>query len=105
MQSNFYIFDPAHLHEISQNAVSRYGNDTQLIFDDILQQLHANPKLKPTLNKHSVYDSWEWMFNNAGGAMGSMYIIHASITEVRDCAESFEKQRAAHRPTLSRRST
>ncbi|KAJ7879285.1 ERG2/sigma1 receptor-like protein [Mycena olivaceomarginata] len=30
---------------------------------------------------HINTDSNEWLFNNAGGAMGALYIIHASVTE------------------------
>lgn len=30
---------------------------------------------------NSRLDRNEWFFNNAGGAMGAMYVIHASITE------------------------
>jgi C-8 sterol isomerase len=69
------------LHQITQAAVLKHGNDTQAIFDDILGKLHSNSKLKPYLNKYPVGESSEWMFNNAGGAMGSMYLLHASITE------------------------
>eukprot|EP00028_Trichosphaerium_sp_Am-I-7-wt_P014512 CAMPEP_0168509058 /NCGR_PEP_ID=MMETSP0405-20121227/526_1 /TAXON_ID=498012 /ORGANISM="Trichosphaerium sp, Strain Am-I-7 wt" /LENGTH=166 /DNA_ID=CAMNT_0008526397 /DNA_START=146 /DNA_END=646 /DNA_ORIENTATION=+ len=28
-----------------------------------------------------INNNQEWIFNNAGGAMGSMYVIHASLTE------------------------
>jgi hypothetical protein len=35
------------------------------------------PRTRLSLNT----DSSEWLFNNAGGAMGAMYVIHASITE------------------------
>lgn len=81
IRSNFYIFSPAKLHAISQKAVAKHANDTQAIFDDILAELHADKKLKPYLNTYSINTQFEWMFNNAGGAMGSMYLIHASITE------------------------
>jgi C-8 sterol isomerase len=35
------------------------------------------PRTRISLNA----DSSEWVLNNAGGAMGAMYVIHASITE------------------------
>lgn len=75
-----------------KDAIANHGNNTELIFDEIITQLRKDPKVGPTLNPNSFRDPNEWVFNNAGGtymycwrlgAMGSMYIIHASITEVR----------------------
>lgn len=69
----FYIFDRHHLHDVSQRAIATHGNDTRAIVSYIVSEL--DEKVGPThLNKDE-----EWVFNNAGGAMGAMYIIHASM--------------------------
>ncbi|KAK6951850.1 Squalene epoxidase [Daldinia eschscholtzii] len=75
---NFYIFDLDELQDVSSRAIKAHGNDTAKIVDYIVTELyekypaHVNPKWNVTE---------EWMFNNAGGAMGAMYLIHSSITE------------------------
>ncbi|PYI24598.1 ERG2 and sigma1 receptor-like protein [Aspergillus violaceofuscus CBS 115571] len=71
----FYIFDPDHLHDLSQRAIAAHGNDTRSVVNYIVAEL--DEKVPGT---HINHDE-EWVFNNAGGAMGAMYIIHASITE------------------------
>jgi C-8 sterol isomerase len=75
------IFDPTHLHNAAQKAIAVHGNDTRLIVDHIVGALKANATLAPFLNLKE-----EWIFNNAGGAMGVMYIIHASEFPPSPCA-------------------
>jgi C-8 sterol isomerase len=71
----FYIFDPAHLHDLSQRAIAAHGEDTRSIVEFIVAEL--SEKVGTT----NLNFDQEWVFNNAGGAMGAMYIIHASVTE------------------------
>jgi C-8 sterol isomerase len=71
---NFYIFTPSELHSLSLEAISLHGNNTSAVVSHIVSTLSS------THPKHINLDE-EWVFNNAGGAMGAMYIIHASITE------------------------
>lgn len=80
LQDRWYVFDPTTIHEIAQAAVAAAPepNDINFIIDHIVANLtETYPSSKIALNT----DSSEWMFNNAGGAMGAMYIIHASVTE------------------------
>lgn len=72
--NRFYIFDPTSLHTLAQSAIALHGNDTESVISHITTQLSTT---------HGTYINLdeEWIFNNAGGAMGAMYIIHASITE------------------------
>lgn len=67
----FFIFEPGHLHDLSKRAIAEHGDDTAEVVKYIVSELHE---------KHPNYVNLEqeWVFNNAGGAMGGMYIIHAS---------------------------
>lgn len=73
---SFYIFETDHLYDMSKRAISAHGNDTRAIVKYIVDELQD----RTAVTKHINLDE-EWVFNNAGGAMGAMYIIHASITE------------------------
>ncbi|TIB02504.1 hypothetical protein E3P96_02143 [Wallemia ichthyophaga] len=74
MLDKFYIFTPAQLHDVATLSLSRH-NDTRGVIDDIIAQLHT------AYPGRTINSKEEWVFNNAGGAMGSMHIIHASVTE------------------------
>jgi len=80
IKHHWYVFDPASLHELAQAAIaaSPDPNDTAFMAQYIVSNLTATyPSSQVALNP----DHQEWVFSNAGGAMGAMYIIHASITE------------------------
>lgn len=80
----FYIFDQDHLHHLSKRAIAEFGTDTKAIVKFIVTELHNAHPNHVNLNE-------EWMFNNAGGCMGAMYIIHASkLATVTDWASCWE---------------
>lgn len=72
-----YIFDPVTLNMLANDVLQKHpeGNTT-LIMEDLALSLKAH-------YGDNVNDlNWDdWFFNNAGGAMGNMFILHASISE------------------------
>ncbi|KAK3378506.1 ERG2/sigma1 receptor-like protein [Podospora didyma] len=73
---SLYIFNLDHLQDVTQRGIAAHANDTRAIVKYIVDELDSKTRLKSHINLDE-----EWVFNNAGGAMGAMYIIHASITE------------------------
>ncbi|KAM4056166.1 ERG2 and sigma1 receptor like protein [Hirsutella rhossiliensis] len=70
----FYIFELDHLQDLAKRGIAQHGNNTKGVVQYIVSELKDKAPAHVNLEE-------DWVFNNAGGAMGAMYIIHASITE------------------------
>lgn len=92
---SFYVFDTEHLHDLQKRAISAHGNDTKAIVKYIVDELNEREGVAPYINNDE-----EWVFNNAGGAMGAMYIIHASVTEYLIIFGKLTLPKASHKLVL-----
>ncbi len=69
-----HVFDPVELQAIAKTAIARHAGNSTGVVTAVIAAVRAK------YGKHMI-DSDEWMFNNAGGAMGSMIVLHASFSE------------------------
>eukprot|EP01091_Cochliopodium_minus_P010512 TRINITY_DN27_c0_g1_i1.p1 TRINITY_DN27_c0_g1~~TRINITY_DN27_c0_g1_i1.p1 ORF type:complete len:212 (+),score=48.26 TRINITY_DN27_c0_g1_i1:54-689(+) len=73
MRDDFYKFDSQTLLSIARESIATNKTGNELF------SVVAN-KLKQKYPQY-IKDRPNWIFNNAGGAMGQMWILHASLTE------------------------
>ncbi|KAK6977859.1 very-long-chain 3-oxoacyl-CoA reductase [Favolaschia claudopus] len=80
IKDRWYVFDPVELNALANAAIAHASapNDTSGMIQYIVANLTST---YPSTKVHINANSGEWLFNNAGGAMGALYIIHASLTE------------------------
>jgi len=71
MPKQEYLFKPNELHAIAKRAV---GLDRKEACDQIVAEL------KQKFPEH-IRTDLPWIFNNAGGAMGAMKLLHVSLSE------------------------
>merc|ERR1711974_63639 len=78
VKERWYLFDQNQLHQVAKAAIA-HSNDTAARFQFVVDTLYKQyPK---NIMYYDVNADGNWMFNNAGGAMGSMLVLHTSITE------------------------
>ncbi len=66
------IFDTDDLHAITKAAVGMESKSAA--FEQIITDLKSN-------YPGHIHDDTPWVFNNAGGAMGQMKLLHCSLSE------------------------
>ncbi|KAL5481110.1 ERG2 [Sanghuangporus weigelae] len=90
IRDQFYVFDPPFIHAVARDAVQTHGEDLPAIIQHIVANLSTEFPQTPQIARSARHgnkslalntNASEWVFSNAGGAMGAMYVIHASITE------------------------
>ena len=67
-----YVFEPDELHRIAREALTQKSR-AQIIAS-------VEEQLERRYPKH-ITRSAPWLFNNAGGAMGQIKLLHCSLTE------------------------
>ena len=70
----FFIFDPDVLHKCALQAVAFSTTNTTERIDYLMGLLRE-------IYPGRIVDGQIWSFNNAGGVMGSMVMVHVSVTE------------------------
>jgi len=68
-----YVFEPSVLHQVAKDAVGQ-----NLPIEELITTIAA--ELSKRYPRH-IRSTPAWVFNNAGGAMGAMFVLHVSLTE------------------------
>jgi len=72
--SKAFLFEPTVLHTIAKKAIGSGNKTMEAIIETIATDLSRAYPGHVNLRQ-------EWLFNNAGGAMGHLYLLHCSLTE------------------------
>jgi len=69
-----HVFDPVDLQELAKRGIEQGKGNSTLVISGVTELV------KKRYGDH-IFDSPRWMFNNAGGAMGTMLVLHCSLSE------------------------
>ena len=69
-----YVFSPEFLRETATKALKENGDNLNGTMGQIIEDLRGE------YGEHIIAEP-RWVFNNAGGAMGAMLVLHFSLTE------------------------
>lgn len=76
----FWVFDNVQLQAAAKRgiAAAHKANKGNATYKQVIDAVIAEVKAK---YPNYINDKRGWIFNNAGGAMGAMTVLHASVTE------------------------